>query len=150
MFSVQRICQVKCRTSVGPLLCCNIHLTVTQVSWFFFSAFLRSYNLDSGIWNTVPVNSGPVPRYGHSLAAHQVNAHTWSWDSPLFAQRRDRNTAVLRGSREISCGEESVQFCTNKRGTFFEEIAFLNFRCFPPNGKRRIYLAGRFIKQTAR
>lgn len=36
-------------------------------------SFLCSYNLESGIWNTVPINSGPVPRYGHSLAAYQVN-----------------------------------------------------------------------------
>lgn len=34
---------------------------------------LLSYNLESGVWNTVPINSGLVPRYGHSLAAYQVN-----------------------------------------------------------------------------
>ena len=38
---------------------------------------LCSYNLESGIWNTVPINSGPVPRYGHSLAAYQVNTHRY-------------------------------------------------------------------------
>ncbi|MEQ2189507.1 hypothetical protein GOODEAATRI_026021, partial [Goodea atripinnis] len=32
------------------------------------------YNLESGVWNTVPISGGPVPRYGHSLAAYQVYA----------------------------------------------------------------------------
>lgn len=43
---------------------------------------LCSYNLESGIWNTVPINSGPLPRYGHSLAAYQVNAHTPRFNFP--------------------------------------------------------------------
>uniref|UniRef100_A0A8C9X7G5 Attractin like 1 n=1 Tax=Sander lucioperca TaxID=283035 RepID=A0A8C9X7G5_SANLU len=40
---------------------------------FNYSSFqmILNYNLESGIWNTVPINSGPVPRYGHSLAAYQ-------------------------------------------------------------------------------
>lgn len=38
-----------------------------------FLLLLLSYNLESGVWNTVPINSGLVPRYGHSLAAYQVS-----------------------------------------------------------------------------
>ncbi|KAM8859451.1 attractin-like protein 1 isoform 5-T5 [Spinachia spinachia] len=30
-----------------------------------------NYNLDSGAWDVVPVSSGPLYRYGHSLALHQ-------------------------------------------------------------------------------
>ncbi|XP_077482111.1 attractin-like protein 1 [Stigmatopora argus] len=32
---------------------------------------ILNYNLESGTWNTVPVNGGPAPRYSHSLAAYQ-------------------------------------------------------------------------------
>ncbi|XP_019738990.1 attractin-like protein 1 [Hippocampus comes] len=32
---------------------------------------ILNYNLESGIWNTVPINSGPTPRYSHSLASYQ-------------------------------------------------------------------------------
>ncbi|KAM9817295.1 attractin-like protein 1 [Neosynchiropus ocellatus] len=40
---------------------------------FNYSSFqmVLNYNLDSGIWNTVPISSGPVPRYGHSLTLFQ-------------------------------------------------------------------------------
>uniref|UniRef100_H2LJV7 Attractin like 1 n=1 Tax=Oryzias latipes TaxID=8090 RepID=H2LJV7_ORYLA len=40
---------------------------------FNYSSFhmILNYNLESGVWTTVPIGSGPVPRYGHSLAAHQ-------------------------------------------------------------------------------
>lgn len=50
---------------------------------------LCSYNLESGIWNTVPINSGPVPRYGHSLAAHQVNAHARPVTSAMTEQQTE-------------------------------------------------------------
>ncbi|KAM9772814.1 attractin-like protein 1 [Syngnathus typhle] len=32
---------------------------------------ILNYNLESGVWNTVPVSNGPVPRYSHSLASYQ-------------------------------------------------------------------------------
>ncbi|CAL8281783.1 unnamed protein product [Merluccius merluccius] len=40
---------------------------------FNYSSFqmVLNYNLESGVWNTVPINSGPQPRYGHSTAACQ-------------------------------------------------------------------------------
>ncbi|XP_061822707.2 attractin-like protein 1 [Nerophis lumbriciformis] len=40
---------------------------------FNFTSFqmILNYNLESGIWNTVPINSGPVPRYSHSLTSYQ-------------------------------------------------------------------------------
>ncbi|KAM6951255.1 attractin-like protein 1 [Aplochiton taeniatus] len=40
---------------------------------FNYSSFqmILNYNLESKIWNSVPINSGPLPRYGHSLAAYQ-------------------------------------------------------------------------------
>uniref|UniRef100_A0AAY4AY35 Attractin-like protein 1 n=1 Tax=Denticeps clupeoides TaxID=299321 RepID=A0AAY4AY35_9TELE len=40
---------------------------------FNYSSFqmILNYNLESGIWNTVPISSGPLPRYGHSLTLHQ-------------------------------------------------------------------------------
>eukprot|EP00064_Thunnus_orientalis_P023028 superscaffoldBa00008322_g23253 len=65
----------------GTSLARASHKAVVQekVMWvvggytFNFSSFqmILNYNLESGIWNTVPINSGPVPRYGHSLAAYQ-------------------------------------------------------------------------------
>uniref|UniRef100_A0A4W6CJ09 Attractin like 1 n=1 Tax=Lates calcarifer TaxID=8187 RepID=A0A4W6CJ09_LATCA len=65
----------------GTSLARASHKTVVQekVMWvvggytFNYSSFqmILNYNLESGIWNTVPINSGPVPRYGHSLAAYQ-------------------------------------------------------------------------------
>lgn len=48
-------------------VCALIHTIITLLF------LLLSYNLESGVWNTVPINSGLVPRYGHSLAAYQVN-----------------------------------------------------------------------------
>ncbi|XP_026132176.1 attractin-like protein 1 isoform X1 [Carassius auratus] len=40
---------------------------------FNYSNFqmVLNYNLESGIWNTVPISSGPLPRYGHSLALYR-------------------------------------------------------------------------------
>lgn len=40
---------------------------------FNYSSFqmILNYNLESGVWNTAPISGGPVPRYGHSLAAYQ-------------------------------------------------------------------------------
>ncbi|KAJ7984644.1 hypothetical protein DPEC_G00356900 [Dallia pectoralis] len=40
---------------------------------FNYSSFqmILNYNLKSGIWSTVPGNSGPLPRYGHSLVSYQ-------------------------------------------------------------------------------
>lgn len=40
---------------------------------FNYSSFqmILNSNLESGVWNTVPTNSGPLPRYGHSLSTHQ-------------------------------------------------------------------------------
>uniref|UniRef100_A0A669C3N4 Attractin like 1 n=1 Tax=Oreochromis niloticus TaxID=8128 RepID=A0A669C3N4_ORENI len=65
----------------GTSLARASHMAVVQekVMWvvggytFNYSSFqmILNYNLESGIWNTVPINSGPVPRYGHSLAACQ-------------------------------------------------------------------------------
>ncbi|XP_029953721.1 attractin-like protein 1 [Salarias fasciatus] len=65
----------------GTSLARASHKAVVQekVMWvvggytFNYSSFqmILNYNLESGIWNTVPINSGPVPRYGHSLAPHQ-------------------------------------------------------------------------------
>ncbi|KAJ6669075.1 hypothetical protein lerEdw1_007884 [Lerista edwardsae] len=31
-----------------------------------------SYNLESSIWNVVPVSKGPLQRYGHTIALYQV------------------------------------------------------------------------------
>ncbi|KAI2658388.1 Attractin-like protein 1 [Labeo rohita] len=41
---------------------------------FNYSNFqmVLNYNLESGIWNTVPISSGPMPRYGHSLALYRL------------------------------------------------------------------------------
>ncbi|TFK09873.1 transmembrane protein 47 [Platysternon megacephalum] len=41
---------------------------------FNYSSFqmVLNYNLDSNIWNVVPVSKGPLQRYGHSLALYQV------------------------------------------------------------------------------
>uniref|UniRef100_A0A7N8Y458 Attractin-like 1b n=1 Tax=Mastacembelus armatus TaxID=205130 RepID=A0A7N8Y458_9TELE len=65
----------------GTSLARASHKAVVQekVMWvvggytFNYSSFqmILNYNLESGVWNTVPINSGPVPRYGHSLAAYQ-------------------------------------------------------------------------------
>uniref|UniRef100_A0A673AW35 Attractin-like 1b n=1 Tax=Sphaeramia orbicularis TaxID=375764 RepID=A0A673AW35_9TELE len=65
----------------GTSLARASHKAVVQekVMWvvggytFNYSSFqmILNYNLESGIWNTVPINSGPLPRYGHSLAAYQ-------------------------------------------------------------------------------
>ncbi|XP_026018877.1 attractin-like protein 1 isoform X2 [Astatotilapia calliptera] len=65
----------------GTSLARASHMAMVQekVMWvvggytFNYSSFqmILNYNLESGIWNTVPINSGPVPRYGHSLAACQ-------------------------------------------------------------------------------
>uniref|UniRef100_A0AAQ5YPZ8 Attractin-like 1b n=1 Tax=Amphiprion ocellaris TaxID=80972 RepID=A0AAQ5YPZ8_AMPOC len=65
----------------GTSLARASHKAVVQekVMWvvggytFNYSSFqmILNYNLESGIWNTVPINSGPVPRYGHSIAAYQ-------------------------------------------------------------------------------
>uniref|UniRef100_A0A8C6TFS9 Attractin-like 1b n=1 Tax=Neogobius melanostomus TaxID=47308 RepID=A0A8C6TFS9_9GOBI len=65
----------------GTSLARASHKTVVQekVMWvvggytFNYSSFqmILNYNLESGVWNTVPINSGPLPRYGHSLAAYQ-------------------------------------------------------------------------------
>ncbi|KAG5831216.1 hypothetical protein ANANG_G00301470 [Anguilla anguilla] len=40
---------------------------------FNYSSFqmVLTYNLESSIWNVVPINNGPLPRYGHSLALYQ-------------------------------------------------------------------------------
>ncbi|KPP60184.1 attractin-like protein 1-like, partial [Scleropages formosus] len=40
---------------------------------FNYSSFpmVLNYNLESSIWNVVPVHSGPLQRYGHSLALYQ-------------------------------------------------------------------------------
>ncbi|XP_056152628.1 attractin-like protein 1 isoform X1 [Lampris incognitus] len=65
----------------GTSLARASHKAVVQekVMWvvggytFNYSSFqmILNYNLESGIWNTVPINSGPLPRYGHSLATYQ-------------------------------------------------------------------------------
>ncbi|KAF3853626.1 hypothetical protein F7725_014314 [Dissostichus mawsoni] len=65
----------------GTSLARASHKAVVQekVMWvvggytFNYSSFqmILNYNLESGIWSTVPVSGGPVPRYGHSLAAYQ-------------------------------------------------------------------------------
>lgn len=61
-------------------------------------ALLRSYNLESGIWNTVPINSGPLPRYGHSLAAYQVNRCTYSPASVSTSRMQETTTVLLKGN----------------------------------------------------
>ncbi|XP_007574327.1 attractin-like protein 1 [Poecilia formosa] len=65
----------------GTSLARASHKAVVQekVMWvvggytFNYSSFqmILNYNLESGVWNTVPITVGPVPRYGHSLAAFQ-------------------------------------------------------------------------------
>uniref|UniRef100_A0A8C6NVB4 Attractin-like 1b n=1 Tax=Nothobranchius furzeri TaxID=105023 RepID=A0A8C6NVB4_NOTFU len=65
----------------GTSLARASHKAVVQekVMWvvggytFNYSSFqmILNYNLESGVWNTVPISSGPVPRYGHSLSAYQ-------------------------------------------------------------------------------
>uniref|UniRef100_A0A6Q2YRG6 Attractin-like 1b n=1 Tax=Esox lucius TaxID=8010 RepID=A0A6Q2YRG6_ESOLU len=65
----------------GTSLARASHKAVVQdkVMWvvggytFNYSSFqmVLNYNLESGIWNTMPSNSGPLPRYGHSLATYQ-------------------------------------------------------------------------------
>ncbi|XP_010783027.1 attractin-like protein 1 [Notothenia coriiceps] len=65
----------------GTSLARASHKAVVQekVMWvvggytFNYSSFqmILNYNLESGIWSTVPVSGGPVPRYGHTLAAYQ-------------------------------------------------------------------------------
>lgn len=42
-------------------------LTAYVFLWFY------SYNLESSTWDVVPINGGPLQRYGHSLALHKVS-----------------------------------------------------------------------------
>lgn len=60
----------------------------------------RSYNLDSGIWNTVPVSGGPLPRYGHSLAAHQVRRLTCQREAGETNYCKKAKTECSFGRRE--------------------------------------------------
>ncbi|KTG31595.1 hypothetical protein cypCar_00005025, partial [Cyprinus carpio] len=56
----------------GEKLCvCNDSWQVMEMNFEATIFFLCSYNLESGIWNTVPISSGPLPRYGHSLALYR-------------------------------------------------------------------------------
>uniref|UniRef100_A0A665W1W8 Attractin-like 1b n=1 Tax=Echeneis naucrates TaxID=173247 RepID=A0A665W1W8_ECHNA len=71
----------------GTSLARASHKAVVQekVMWvvggytFNYSSFqmILNYNLESGTWNTVPINSGPVPRYSHSLAAFQDDIYMY-------------------------------------------------------------------------
>ncbi|XP_066549769.1 attractin-like protein 1 isoform X1 [Amia ocellicauda] len=46
---------------------------------FNYSSFqmVLNYNLESSIWNVVPINSGPLQRYGHSLALYQDDIYMY-------------------------------------------------------------------------
>ncbi|XP_073210377.1 attractin-like protein 1 isoform X10 [Lepidochelys kempii] len=46
---------------------------------FNYSSFqmVLNYNLDSNIWNVVPVSKGPLQRYGHSLALYQEDIYMY-------------------------------------------------------------------------
>ncbi|KAL0964523.1 hypothetical protein UPYG_G00325100 [Umbra pygmaea] len=46
---------------------------------FNYSTFhmVLNYNLESSTWDVVPINSGPLQRYGHSLALHQDNIYMY-------------------------------------------------------------------------
>ncbi len=40
---------------------------------FYYVPLFCSYNLESSTWDVIPINGGPLQRYGHSLALHKVN-----------------------------------------------------------------------------
>ncbi|XP_033882072.3 attractin-like protein 1 isoform X1 [Acipenser ruthenus] len=46
---------------------------------FNYSSFqmVLNYNIESSIWNVVPINSGPLQRYGHSLALYQSDIYMY-------------------------------------------------------------------------
>lgn len=44
---------------------------------FYYAPLFCSYNLESSTWDVVPINGGPLQRYGHSLALHKVNASNY-------------------------------------------------------------------------
>ncbi|MGH0160302.1 UNVERIFIED_CONTAM: hypothetical protein FKN15_039103 [Acipenser sinensis] len=46
---------------------------------FNYSSFqmVLNYNIESSIWNVVPINSGPLQRYGHSLALYQSDVYMY-------------------------------------------------------------------------
>uniref|UniRef100_A0A096MCK5 Attractin-like protein 1 n=1 Tax=Poecilia formosa TaxID=48698 RepID=A0A096MCK5_POEFO len=55
----------------GEKLCvCNDSWQASFVEKMFL-ALLHSYNLDTSVWDVVPASSGPLYRYGHSLALYQ-------------------------------------------------------------------------------
>ncbi|EMP39028.1 Attractin-like protein 1 [Chelonia mydas] len=61
----------------GEKLCvCNDSWQVKNVLKFFAETE-SSYNLDSNIWNVVPVSKGPLQRYGHSLALYQEDIYMY-------------------------------------------------------------------------
>lgn len=78
-----------CKSSkdhVAPLKNCHVRVSLNiqallfplQVENDFFFYFFPSYNLESSIWNVVPVSKGPLQRYGHTLALYQV------WTQSIF------------------------------------------------------------------
>ncbi|CDQ78011.1 unnamed protein product [Oncorhynchus mykiss] len=46
---------------------------------FNYSSFhmVLNYNLESSTWDVVPINSGPLQRYGHSLALYQDDIYMY-------------------------------------------------------------------------
>uniref|UniRef100_A0A4W5LSM9 Attractin like 1 n=1 Tax=Hucho hucho TaxID=62062 RepID=A0A4W5LSM9_9TELE len=46
---------------------------------FNYSSFhmVLNYNMESSTWDVVPINSGPLQRYGHSLALYQDNIYMY-------------------------------------------------------------------------
>ncbi|KAI4807883.1 hypothetical protein KUCAC02_027658 [Chaenocephalus aceratus] len=93
----------------GTSLARASHKAVVQekVMWvvggytFNYSSFqmILNYNLESGIWSTVSVSGGPVPRYGHSLAAYQDDIY-------MFGGKLE---AAGRGSGELLRGGAQTQ-----------------------------------------
>lgn len=67
-------------------ICAFEPIIVAKIEFLFLGfnfITVHSYNLESSTWDVVPVSSGPVYRYGHSLALHQVGYGSYSRRSAL-------------------------------------------------------------------
>ena len=82
-FQIISIFVSRCHFLSFPPLCPSLSSPSTLSIHFFVVYILYSsgltvslppcsYNLESSTWDVVPINSGPLQRYGHSLALYQV------------------------------------------------------------------------------
>lgn len=101
-----------------------LSVSVYTVSVTFLLLFL-SYNLESGVWNTVPINSGLVPRYSHSLAAYQVSTSVpqhnmmqqpWTWFAQALWQVASAHHQEHCRKKTISLQDEIYMFGGKQEG----------------------------------